>query len=147
MDGDSVVLHVLEEVLLGIKMRCSDCERTLKDEELLALNNLCGQTLVQALDLVDRSSIKLLSSPSGRKAYEVVGLSKSTYLCLTSLKYCSCLSFQYTVLTKGESLMCKHLLSVRVADALGSVVHQTVSDEDISEMLKLAASTYITELL
>ena len=147
MDAGNVVRGVLGEVLKSVKKRCSDGERTINSDDLLALNNLCGQMVLQALDLVDKSSIKLSSCPSGRKVYEVLGSSKSTYVCLTTSNFCSCLSFQYSVLMRGDSLMCKHLLAVHIADAVGMVTQQTVSDQDMSEMLKFAASSFITELL
>ncbi|PNI17361.1 ZSWIM7 isoform 15 [Pan troglodytes] len=44
------------------------------DEYLLSLKFLFGSSATQALDLVDRQSITLISSPSGRRVYQRQGV-------------------------------------------------------------------------
>ncbi|XP_053766975.1 zinc finger SWIM domain-containing protein 7 isoform X2 [Desmodus rotundus] len=75
------------------------------DEHLLSLKFVFGSSALQALDLVDRQSITLISSPSGRRVYQVLGSSGKMYTCLTSCHYCSCPAFAFSVLRKSDSLL------------------------------------------
>ncbi|XP_022416637.1 zinc finger SWIM domain-containing protein 7 isoform X1 [Delphinapterus leucas] len=45
-------------------------EPSVPDEHLLSLKFVFGSSAVQALDLVDRHSVTLISSPSGRRVYQ-----------------------------------------------------------------------------
>ncbi|XP_072231783.1 zinc finger SWIM domain-containing protein 7 isoform X3 [Leuresthes tenuis] len=81
------------------------------DELLIALKFVFGSCALQALNLVDERSVTLLSSPSGRKAYQVVGGSGRLYTCFLSCHYCPCLAFAYTVLRRNEGLLMSTLLS------------------------------------
>ncbi|XP_072231782.1 zinc finger SWIM domain-containing protein 7 isoform X2 [Leuresthes tenuis] len=84
------------------------------DELLIALKFVFGSCALQALNLVDERSVTLLSSPSGRKAYQVVGGSGRLYTCFLSCHYCPCLAFAYTVLRRNEGLLClKSCLTVQ----------------------------------
>uniref|UniRef100_A0A8D1WZE4 SWIM-type domain-containing protein n=1 Tax=Sus scrofa TaxID=9823 RepID=A0A8D1WZE4_PIG len=94
-----------------------------------------GSSAVQALDLVDRKSITLISSPSGRRVYQVLGSSGKTYTCLASCHYCSCPAFAFSVLRKGDSLLCKHLLAVYLSQVLGTCQQLSVSDKQLTDLL------------
>ncbi|TNN82716.1 Zinc finger SWIM domain-containing protein 7 [Liparis tanakae] len=94
-----------------------------------------GPCALQALDLVDQHSVTCLSSPSGRKAFQVVGGSGRLYTCFVSCHYCPCPAFAYTVLRRNEGLLCKHLLAVYLCQATGGTRQESVSDQQMSTLL------------
>ncbi|KAB1266317.1 Zinc finger SWIM domain-containing protein 7 [Camelus dromedarius] len=118
-----------------------------------------GSSAVQALDLVDRQSITLISSPSGRRVYQVLGSSGKTYTCLASCHYCSCPAFAFSVLRKSDSLLvrqasapwgsrvsgeppallgrlrCKHLLAVYLSQVTSTCQQLSVSDKQLTDIL------------
>ncbi|KAF5911924.1 hypothetical protein HPG69_015902 [Diceros bicornis minor] len=61
---------VVEELLSEMAAAVRESAR-IPDEHLLSLKFVFGSSAVQALDLVDRQSITLISSPSGRRVYQV----------------------------------------------------------------------------
>lgn len=107
----------------------------LSDDLLAAFYFVFQQPLVQALDLLDRDSVSHVTCPSGRELYRVQGSGARAYTCLASSNYCSCPSFVYGVLVRGESLLCKHMLAVQLARAMGSCKERSVSDEEFAEIL------------
>uniref|UniRef100_F1MPX2 Zinc finger SWIM-type containing 7 n=1 Tax=Bos taurus TaxID=9913 RepID=F1MPX2_BOVIN len=96
-----------------------------------------GSSAVQALDLVDRRSVTLISSPSGRRVYQVLGSSGRTYTCLASCHYCSCPAFAFSVLRKGDSLLCKHLLAVYLSQITRTCQQLSVSDKQLTDILSV----------
>ena len=141
--GERLLENAINVILEGIKSKLVEGEQRIRDDDLLALKCICGTNLLPALDILDKSAVELHISPSGRTAYIVKGNSRNTYLCLKAENFCSCLSFQYTVLIRRDSVLCKHLLAVHVAEAVGRTVVQEVSDEDLAECLKLSVSPYL----
>ncbi|XP_017717712.1 PREDICTED: zinc finger SWIM domain-containing protein 7 isoform X2 [Rhinopithecus bieti] len=101
----------------------------------LRLKFLFGSSATQALDLVDRQSITLISSPSGRHAYQVLGSSGKTYTCLASCHYCSCPAFAFSVLRKSDSILCKHLLAVYLSQVMRTCQQLSVSDKQLTDIL------------
>ncbi|XP_045840628.1 zinc finger SWIM domain-containing protein 7 isoform X1 [Meles meles] len=95
---------VVEELLSEMAAAVQENAR-IPDEHLLSLKFIFGSSAVQALDLVDRQSVTLISSPSGRSVYQVLGSSGKTYTCLASCHYCSCPAFAFSVLRKSDSLL------------------------------------------
>ena len=76
--------------------------------------------LEHALVIVQKRMLKkLVGTRSKRTCWQVRGKSgaKEEYLVYPT-HYCSCRAFQWDVLSKGEQLICKHMLAVRVAEAL-----------------------------
>ena len=112
-----------------------DTEGELPDGLLRDLLTLFPSTLLPALDLVDHKAVIELKSTSGRCIYEVAGISEGSYCCLLETNYCPCTSFQYSVLTKDDSLMCKHLLAVHISIALGLVSYIGVTNQALTESL------------
>ncbi|KAM5149762.1 zinc finger SWIM domain-containing protein 7 isoform 1-T1 [Callospermophilus lateralis] len=100
---------VVEELLSEMAAAVKETAR-IPDEHLSSLKFIFGSSAIQALDLVDRQSITLISSPSGRHIYQVLGSSGKTYTCLASCHYCSCPAFAFSVLRKSESLLNSSLL-------------------------------------
>uniref|UniRef100_A0A452RZX3 Zinc finger SWIM-type containing 7 n=1 Tax=Ursus americanus TaxID=9643 RepID=A0A452RZX3_URSAM len=99
------------------------------------LKFIFGSSAIQALDLVDRQSITLISSPSGRRVYQVLGSSGRTYTCLASCHYCSCPAFAFSVLRKNDSLLCKHLLAVYLSQVTRTCRQLQVSDKQLTDIL------------
>uniref|UniRef100_G3QA57 Zinc finger, SWIM-type containing 7 n=1 Tax=Gasterosteus aculeatus aculeatus TaxID=481459 RepID=G3QA57_GASAC len=75
------------------------------DDLLIALKFVFGSCALQALDLVDHHSVTCLSSPSGRKAFQVIGGSGRLYTCFASCHYCPCPAFAYSVLRRNDGLL------------------------------------------
>ncbi|XP_008569036.1 PREDICTED: zinc finger SWIM domain-containing protein 7 [Galeopterus variegatus] len=109
--------------------------RTVPDEHLLSLKFVFGSSAIQALDLVDRQSVTLVSSPSGRHVYQVLGSSGKTYTCLASCHYCSCPAFAFSVLRKSDSLLCKHLLAVYLSQVMRTCQQLSVSDKQLTDII------------
>ncbi|XP_071756895.1 zinc finger SWIM domain-containing protein 7 [Centroberyx gerrardi] len=105
------------------------------DDLLIALRFVFGPCALQALDLVDRSSVTCMSSPSGRKAFQVMGGSGHLYTCFISCHYCPCPAFAYTVLRRNEGLLCKHILAAYLCQAMGVTQQESVSDQHMSMLL------------
>ncbi|XP_006875985.1 PREDICTED: zinc finger SWIM domain-containing protein 7 [Chrysochloris asiatica] len=125
---------VVEELLSEMATAVRESAR-IPDEHLLSLKFIFGSSAVQALDLVDRQSITLLSSPSGRRVYQVLGSSGKTYICLVSCHYCSCPAFAFSVLRKSDRLLCKHLLAVYLCQVMGTCQQLSVSDKQLTDIL------------
>ncbi|MXQ89452.1 hypothetical protein E5288_WYG000870 [Bos mutus] len=111
--------------------------RHLNDHRIHRLKFVFGSSAVQALDLVDRRSVTLISSPSGRRVYQVLGSSGRTYTCLASCHYCSCPAFAFSVLRKGDSLLCKHLLAVYLSQITRTCQQLSVSDKQLTDILSV----------
>ncbi|KAM6163758.1 zinc finger SWIM domain-containing protein 7 [Rhynchocyon petersi] len=131
----AVTLPEVVEELLSDMMAAVRENARIPDEHLLSLKFLFGSSAMQALDLVDRKSITLISSPSGRRVYQVLGSSGKTYTCLMSCHYCSCPAFAFSVLRKNESLLCKHLLAVYLSQITGTCQQLSISDKQLTNML------------
>lgn len=125
---------VVEELLSEMEAAVRESAR-IPDEHLLSLKFVFGSSAIQALDLVDRQSITLISSPSGRRVYQVLGSSGKTYTCLASCHYCSCPAFAFSVLQKSDSLLCKHLLAVYLSQVMRTCQQLSVSDKQLTDIL------------
>uniref|UniRef100_A0A8C6ZL55 Zinc finger SWIM-type containing 7 n=1 Tax=Nothoprocta perdicaria TaxID=30464 RepID=A0A8C6ZL55_NOTPE len=99
------------------------------------LKFLFGPCALPALDLVDQRSVTRVVSPSGRTAYQVLGSSGKLYTCYSSCHFCTCPAFDFTVLQKNESLLCKHILAVYLSQAMGACQELSVSEEQLTNIL------------
>lgn len=106
------------------------------DEVLSALSSVLQAPLLPALDLVDSHSVTLMECPAGRKLYQVVGSSGTPYTCFTSSSYCSCPAYRFSVLTKEEHAMCKHVLAVKISDVMEVTKRLEISNQELAEMIK-----------
>lgn len=111
---------------------------SISEDLLSALYFVFKQPLLHALDLIDRHSVTHVTCPAGRELFRVKGASgRRWYLCLLPpAGYCSCPAHVYTVLVKEEVTMCKHMLAVRMAQAMGKYNELSVSDEEFAEILR-----------
>ncbi|XP_028451374.1 zinc finger SWIM domain-containing protein 7 isoform X2 [Perca flavescens] len=92
---------VAEQLFRDIKKTYEETSQ-IPDDLLIALKFVFGPCALQALDLVDQHSVTCLLSPSGRKAFQVMGGSGRLYTCFVSCHYCPCPAFAYTVLRRNE---------------------------------------------
>uniref|UniRef100_A0A8C6RN55 Zinc finger SWIM-type containing 7 n=1 Tax=Nannospalax galili TaxID=1026970 RepID=A0A8C6RN55_NANGA len=122
--------EVVEELLSEMAAAVRDSARSTG-----LLKFVFGSSAIQALDLVDRQSITLISSPSGRRVYQVLGSSGKTYTCLASCHYCSCPAFAFSVLRKNDSLLCKHLLAIYISQVMRNCQQLSVSDKQLTDIL------------
>uniref|UniRef100_A0A8C2V2G3 Zinc finger SWIM-type containing 7 n=1 Tax=Chinchilla lanigera TaxID=34839 RepID=A0A8C2V2G3_CHILA len=127
--------EVVEELLREMGAAARECERSTDPFLFPRLKFVFGSSAVQALDLVDRQSVTLISSPSGRRVYQVLGSSGKTYTCLASCHYCSCPAFAFSVLRKSDSLLCKHLLAVYLSQVMRTCQQLSVSDKQLTDIL------------
>ncbi|GAB5580567.1 zinc finger SWIM domain-containing protein 7 isoform X1 [Prionailurus iriomotensis] len=100
---------VVEELLSEMAAAVQENAR-IPDEHLSLLKFIFGPSAIQALDLVDRQSITLISSPSGRRVYQ------------GTWKFC-------------DSLLCKHLLAVYLSQVTGTCRQLKVSDKQLTDVL------------
>ncbi|XP_008008679.1 zinc finger SWIM domain-containing protein 7 isoform X2 [Chlorocebus sabaeus] len=126
-----VLPAVVEELLSEMAAAVQESARSTGPR----LKFLFGSSATQALDLVDRQSITLISSPSGRHVYQVLGSSGKTYTCLASCHYCSCPAFAFSVLRKSDSILCKHLLAVYLSQVMRTCQQLSVSDKQLTDIL------------
>ncbi|XP_060703884.1 zinc finger SWIM domain-containing protein 7 isoform X1 [Hemiscyllium ocellatum] len=125
---------IAEELLKKVKQVYQELSQ-LTDDLLLALKFVFGPAALHALELVDRRSVTLIQSPSGRSLYQVEGSSGQVYYCLSYCLYCSCPAFMYSVLRRNDNILCKHILAVYLCQAMG-VSHQLkVSDKQLTNFL------------
>ena len=110
-------------------------EGHISDGLMRDLLTIFPSSLLPALDLVDHKAVIKLRSTSGRCVYEVAGVSEERYLCLLEADFCPCTSFQYSVLTKEEAIMCKHLLAVHICIALEQFSYIDVTNHSLTESL------------
>ena len=98
--------------------------------------------LEHALVIVQKRMLKkLVGTRSKRTCWQVRGKSgaKEEYLVYPT-HYCSCRAFQWDVLSKGEQLICKHMLAVRVAEALDDYNSVDIDDALLAQMLEAYAN-------
>ncbi|XP_004076669.1 zinc finger SWIM domain-containing protein 7 [Oryzias latipes] len=130
---------VAEQLFRDIQQTYHETSR-IPDDLLIALKFVFGSCALPALDLVDHRSVTCLSSPSGRKAFQVLGGSGRLYVCLLSCHYCPCPAFSYTVLRRTEGLLCKHILAVYLSRAMAVTLQESVSDQQMSVLLSGTAA-------
>ncbi|XP_060559724.1 zinc finger SWIM domain-containing protein 7-like [Ruditapes philippinarum] len=105
------------------------------DEILSALSNVYQAPLLPALDLVDSRSVSRLVCPAGRQLYQVIGSSGTPYTCFKGNNYCSCPAYRFSVLNKEELSMCKHILAVKLSDAMEVTKKLEVTDKELTDLL------------
>ncbi|WOL01689.1 zinc finger SWIM domain-containing protein 7 isoform X1 [Canna indica] len=111
--------------------------RAASDDHLSILHFLFGKNLERATRIVDQGGVRKVSaSPSGRSLFLVIGESrrKEEYICFPE-HHCTCYSFFYDVVNRGEQLCCKHQIAARLAEAVGQFEEVEVSDEQLAMML------------
>ncbi|KAJ8638400.1 hypothetical protein MRB53_012667 [Persea americana] len=101
------------------------------------LHFLFRKNFERATRIVDQGGVKRISGdPSRRFLFQVVGESrrKEEYICFVE-HHCTCYSFFYDIVNRGEQLCCKHQLAARLAAAVGACIEVKVSDEELAILL------------
>ncbi|XP_013411947.1 zinc finger SWIM domain-containing protein 7-like [Lingula anatina] len=128
---EDVVEQLFEEVKRGYQIH-----QHLTDDILSALNFVFQAPLLPSLDLIDHGKITHLVSPSGRSVYQVTGTTGVPYCCLASSDYCSCPAYTFSVLKRGDTIMCKHVLAIHLSEAMGLCKKQEVSNKELALLLR-----------
>lgn len=113
----------------------------LPDDALEVLAWLHGESaLRKALETLQGGRVRrVVAEGSGRAVYAVassegVDGDKRSYLCFPS-HYCSCRSFFWECVSRGEALACKHQLAARLASVLDAAQTTTVDDALLGNMM------------
>ncbi|KAG0479286.1 hypothetical protein HPP92_009985 [Vanilla planifolia] len=131
MSASSAIVAVAESVWRQIRL-----SRSVSDDHLAILHFLFGKNLERATTIVDQSGIgRVFGKPSGRVVFKVVGESrKEDYICFPE-HFCTCQSFFFDVVNKGEQLYCKHQIAALLAEAVGACNDVSIPDEELAMML------------
>ena len=87
--------------------------------------------MTSALDVLDRKKLTVyMGEKTERLVGVVAGSSGESHLLLLAGEYCTCPSFQFSA-----QLYCKHLLAVKLAQALDSVETIVVEDSHVENLL------------
>ncbi|KAJ4755534.1 Zinc finger SWIM domain-containing protein 7 [Rhynchospora pubera] len=111
--------------------------RSVSDDQLSILNFLFGKNFERATRIVDEGGVKRVSGiPSRRSLFLVVGESKrkEEYICFPQ-HLCTCYSFFYDIVNRGEQICCKHQIAAQLAEAVGAHQEVEVTDEQLALML------------
>lgn len=133
----TILQSTIDQLLLEVNRETQNQETpSLSDNLLSAFYSIFQQPLLYALDLVDKNHVKRFVCPAGRELFQVqASTGNRLYVCLVSSNYCNCPSFMYSVVLREDSLMCKHVLAVKIARAMGRVISNDISDEEFAELL------------
>ena len=109
------------------------------DDALEALAWLYGaKHLQKALEVTQAGRVRrVVAERSGRAMYAVHGSGaheKSPYLCFPA-HFCSCRSFFWECVNRGEALACKHQLAAKLASVLRCAKTTTVDDVLLGNMM------------
>ena len=130
-------------------MRARDAHRKfdVPDDALETLAWLYGaKHLRKALEVVQHGRVRrVVAERSGRAMYAVTGSGASggrggegrdetPYLCFPA-HFCSCRSFFWESVSRGEALACKHQLAAKLASVLGAHSTTTVDDVLLGNMM------------
>ncbi|CAH8484635.1 unnamed protein product [Dicrocoelium dendriticum] len=102
--------------------------------------DLFGELSVPALDIVDRGSVTLERSLSGRSVYKVQSHSGALQHCSYPVNYCACWTTglaRVTNVPTSSAIWCEHLIAVLVLNCLKKVNQITVSDEKMTHTIEL----------
>ncbi|CAH1802235.1 unnamed protein product [Owenia fusiformis] len=130
----SVINESLKQLFEEVKQVYTQ-KQSIPDSLLSALNFVFKSPLLPALDLVERRCVTMVTSPSGRCVYQVVGSSGTPYTCLLSCDYCGCPAYKFSVIKRGDHIMCKHILAVHLSDAMGLTKELISTDLDLADLI------------
>ncbi|EAL73499.1 hypothetical protein DDB_G0268092 [Dictyostelium discoideum AX4] len=119
---------------------------TISEETLLSLYYIFDQTIFASLELIDKELItKYVFQPSNRYFYVVEGRKGAKYMCLIQGDYCSCPSFNFSVLLKSDSVYCKHQISSILAEIISNVKVIEFDDSEYqSQILSIESLSFKT---
>lgn len=86
------------------------------DDELQELFGLFGGTLERALDIIDKSVVKIYKKQvNNRTIVEIPGSNNCVYRFFPNINYCTCEAYLYLVLKSRSQYTCKHILAAKIA--------------------------------
>ncbi|XP_064404463.1 zinc finger SWIM domain-containing protein 7-like [Halichondria panicea] len=141
-----ILQGTIDQLLLEVRRESqNNLEGPSLPENLLsALHSVFQQSLLHALDLVDKNHVMCFVCPAGRELFQVqASAGNRVYTCLVSSNYCNCPSFVYSVVLKEDALMCKHLLAVQLGRALDRVETKDISGEEFAKLLSADTETLL----
>ncbi|KAK9763034.1 Zinc finger SWIM domain-containing protein 7 [Basidiobolus ranarum] len=106
--------------------------QTITDENLVALYTLYKDVLLDALRLIDNNAIKKMVCPSKRKLYQIADPEADEPVLY---EYCTCSAFLREVVIYKRNTLCKHLLAIRLSEALGTCSEVAISDKEFVDIL------------
>lgn len=100
------------------------------------LRHIFGGILEKALEIIDSDLIKLYTSVSRTREFlEAVGKNGVVYKFFPNINYCPCQSFKVDVLGKKSQPTCKHVLAARLAQLLGQLTEEVISDDTFNYLI------------
>ncbi|KAK5576393.1 hypothetical protein RB653_007535 [Dictyostelium firmibasis] len=119
---------------------------TITEETLLSLYYIFDQTIFASLEIIDKELItKYVFLPSDRYFYVIEGRKGAKYMCLIQGDYCSCPSFNFSVLLKSDSVYCKHQISSILAEIISNVKAVQFDDSEYhSQILAIESVSFKT---
>ncbi|XP_067937425.1 zinc finger SWIM domain-containing protein 7-like [Watersipora subatra] len=112
-------------------------------DALSSLNILFPGITVGALDILDQGHIVKLQTLTGRHIFQVSSPSGLFHCFDVEPLSCYCTEFKANISRMTSSIMCKHLLAIRLAQHLDRVVVRNIADN--SHFLRLIKSFMFDE--
>ncbi|KRY85145.1 Zinc finger SWIM domain-containing protein 7 [Trichinella pseudospiralis] len=122
---------VAEQLLDELQARYQS-DGMIADEIMLAMSAVFdSRTVLESFNLVDRNSICRLLSSSGKILFQVVDQDDTAWLVLPKINYCKCEFFANEVV-HGHFQICKHVLAVWLASAVGRLHYRSIDDKTMT---------------
>ena len=155
--NDFVAFKDLEKNLLEQLELIYEKEKNISDDLLESLYFIYKSPLLEALNQIDKQNEQneqnaktgkpqpldqnlatciVSESQPPRVIYQVKGSIGINYYLFESLKFCSCSSFKFNVLSKNEYIYCKHIIIVKLLKAMNKINLKHVKDTDLVELIK-----------
>lgn len=110
---------------------------------MIQLHFFCPEAINGAAKILDnRQILRCVARDSRREFYAVDAKAKSSHCVIPG--FCTCHAFCYMVAAKPESILCKHELAVRLADAVGQLHTTELVDDEWTKQFYLAMALPMT---
>ena len=158
--NDLTAFKELEKNLLEQLKISYEKEKTINEDLLESLYFIYRNPLLEALNQIDKLDQKFQSitdslnniqlnqqdhlptlirtnSEPGRSVYQVKGSIGVYYYIFHNFSLCTCSSFKYNILNRHEFTYCKHMVLVKLLEAMNKLKIKQVKDSEFAEILKL----------
>ena len=106
------------------------------EKKSIHLRILLGEDFDRAMSDFDSQKITQLTDEYDRKLFMIETSPCKYYFIFKNVDHCTCHSFKHRVLKANpESLTCKHIIMVRIADAMARCKERKIPHEKLSELL------------
>lgn len=133
-----IVPNIVESILDKVENRINAAEiKQFSDEELLSLYSVFGVVLQRAFDILEKypNIVAYKTSKTSRVLIEIKGEKDRCYRVFPKINFCPCPAFKHQVLERKSQVYCKHVLAGRIAQILGKLVYQEVSQDQYLMLL------------